>query len=46
MMTASNIHYELSDRVQGLSAGGIGAMLLVGAQDPLDRRHRRQSSPS
>ena len=29
MMTASNIHYELGDRVQGLSAGGIGAMLLV-----------------
>ena len=28
MMTASNIHYELADRVQGLSAGGIGAMLL------------------
>jgi hypothetical protein len=36
MMTASNIHYELGDRVQGLSAGGIGAMLLVGAQDRLD----------
>jgi len=29
IMTASNIHYELADRVQGLSAGGIGAMLLV-----------------
>jgi len=27
MMTASTIHYELADRVQGLSAGGIGAML-------------------
>jgi len=26
MMTASNIHYELADRVQGLSAGGIGAI--------------------
>ena len=26
MMTASNIHYELADRVQGLSPGGIGAM--------------------
>ena len=23
MMTATNIHYELADRVQGLSAGGI-----------------------
>ena len=29
MMTASNIHYELADRVQGLRAGGIGAMLLL-----------------
>ena len=28
-MTASNIHYELGDRVQGLSAGGIGAILLL-----------------
>jgi hypothetical protein len=28
-MTATNIHYELADRVQGLSAGGIGAMLMV-----------------
>ena len=28
MMTATNIHYELAERVQGLSAGGIGAMLL------------------
>jgi hypothetical protein len=29
MMTGANIHYELADRVQGLSAGGIGAMLLL-----------------
>jgi Transposase DDE domain group 1 len=29
MITADNIHYELADRVQGLCAGGIGAMLLV-----------------
>jgi hypothetical protein len=29
MMTATNIQYELADRVQGLSAGGIGAMLLM-----------------
>ena len=29
MMTATNIHYELADRIQGLSAGGIGAMLLL-----------------
>ena len=28
MMTATNIHYELADRVQGLSPGGIGAMHL------------------
>ena len=29
MMTATNIHYELADRVQGLSPGGIGAMHLL-----------------
>jgi hypothetical protein len=29
MMTATNIQYELADRVQALSAGGIGAMLLL-----------------
>ena len=29
MITASNIHYELGDRVQGLGPGGIGAMLLL-----------------
>jgi hypothetical protein len=29
MMTAANIHYELADRVQGLSPGGIGAMHLL-----------------
>jgi hypothetical protein len=29
MMTATNIHYELADRVHGLSPGGIGAMLLL-----------------
>jgi hypothetical protein len=29
MMTASNIHYELADRVHGLAPGGIGAMLLL-----------------
>ncbi len=29
MMTATNIQYELADRVQGLSAGGIGLMLLA-----------------
>jgi hypothetical protein len=29
MMAASNIHYELGQRGGGLSAGGIGAMLLL-----------------
>jgi Transposase DDE domain group 1 len=29
MITASNIHYELGQRVQGFSAGGLGAMLLL-----------------
>jgi len=29
MLSASNIHYELADRVQGLSAGGIGAIHLL-----------------
>ncbi|HMB06845.1 MAG TPA: IS1380 family transposase [Isosphaeraceae bacterium] len=29
MITARNIHYELADRVQGLAAGGIGAILLL-----------------
>ena len=29
MMTASNIHYEPADRVRGLCAGGIGAILLM-----------------
>ena len=36
MMTASNIHYELGDRVQGLSAGGMGAMLLLAQSNRLD----------
>ena len=37
--TASNIHYELGDRVQGSTPGGIGVMLLL-AQNRPDRRHR------
>ena len=41
MITASNIHYELADRVQGLAAGGIGAMLLLARNRP-DPRHRPQ----
>jgi hypothetical protein len=35
MMTATNIHYELSGRVHGLSAGGLGAMLLVARKSGL-----------
>jgi hypothetical protein len=35
MMTASNIHYELAGRVHGLSAGGIGALLLVARKSGL-----------
>jgi hypothetical protein len=37
MMTAANIHYELADRVQGLSPGGIGAMLLLARETGLIR---------
>ena len=37
MMTATNIHYELADRVQGLSAGGIGAMFLLAQRIELDQ---------
>jgi hypothetical protein len=29
MITATNIHYQLADRTQGVSAGGIGAMLMI-----------------
>ena len=29
MMTASNIHYEMSDRIRAISAGGIGAIHLM-----------------
>lgn len=42
MMTASNIHYELSDRGSGLGAGGIGAIHLAarryGLIEAIDRR--------
>jgi hypothetical protein len=42
MLTASNIHYELSDRVAGLGAGGIGAMHLLarrsGLIEAIDKR--------
>src|SRR3954447_6943891 len=37
MITAANIHYELADRVQGLSLGGIGAMLLLARRTGLIR---------
>src|SRR5947209_6866449 len=37
MMTASNIHYEQAKRVRGLSAGGIGALLLVAQKIELDK---------
>jgi hypothetical protein len=37
MMTATNIHYELADRVQGLAPGGIGAMLLLARSTGLIR---------
>jgi hypothetical protein len=42
MLSASNIHYELSDKVRGLSAGGIGAVHLLarrtGLIDAIDNR--------
>ncbi len=42
MFTASNIHYELSDRVAGLGPGGIGAVHLLarrtGLIDAIDAR--------
>ena len=41
-MTASNIHYELSDRISGLGAGGIGAIHLAarryGLIEAIDRK--------
>ena len=43
MITASNIHYELADRVQDLNPGGIGAMLLlarrIGLIRDIDHNH-------
>ena len=42
MYAASNIHYELSDRIRGIDTGGIGAMHRlarhVGLIDEIDRR--------
>jgi hypothetical protein len=37
MMTARNIHYEPADRIRGLSAGGIGAILLLAQKIELDK---------
>jgi hypothetical protein len=37
MMTATNIHYEQADRTKGLSAGGIGAILLMAQKIELDK---------
>jgi hypothetical protein len=37
MMTATNIHYERADRVRGLGAGGIGAILLMAQKIELDK---------
>src|SRR6478609_6796147 len=37
MMTATNIHYQRADRVRGLSAGGIGAILLMAQKIELDK---------
>jgi hypothetical protein len=42
MFGASNIHYELADKVRGLSAGGVGALHLLGRRvgliDAIDAR--------
>jgi hypothetical protein len=42
MFTASNIHYEMADRVHGIAYGGIGALHLlarrIGLVDAIDRR--------
>jgi len=37
MITATNIHYELGTRTQAISAGGIGAMLLLARSTGLIR---------
>ena len=34
MYTASNIHYELSDRTRGIDTGGIGASPTANANSP------------
>jgi hypothetical protein len=37
MITATNIHYEQAKRTRGLSAGGIGAILLMAQKIELDK---------
>jgi Transposase DDE domain group 1 len=37
MITATNIHYEQATRARGLSAGGIGAILLMAQKIELDK---------
>src|SRR5512140_3406827 len=37
MMTASNIHYEIAERVQATAAGGIGAIHLLTRKLGLDQ---------
>ena len=37
MMSATNIHYEQAKRARGLSAGGIGAILLLAQKIELDK---------
>jgi hypothetical protein len=42
MLTGSNIHYEISDKTQGIAHGGIGALHTLaqqlGLRDAIDRR--------
>jgi Transposase DDE domain group 1 len=42
IMTASNVHYEIAERVRGISVGGIGVIHTlarqIGLQDAIDRR--------
>ena len=46
MMTASNIHYEISDRTRAISAGGIGAIHLMAQKlGPRPGSQRQPPSP-
>ena len=42
MIAATNIHYEMAERTQGLAAGGIGAMLLLARTTGLIREIDRR----